>query len=74
MHPDNDWEEQYRSGEIDFKWKVSKTDETGKPLFYQMEDGPKHTFKTDFAGMKKHEERIHRGLVLFGKYYRGLWD
>jgi hypothetical protein len=73
-HPDNDWEEQYYSGNIDFKFVVSKKDESGKPLLYQMEDGPKHTFKTDYAVMKKHEDRIQRGLVLFGKYYQGLWD
>ena len=28
----------------------------------------------DFDGLKAHEERIHRGTTLFGKYYQSLWD
>lgn len=28
----------------------------------------------DSDNFKKHHERIDRGLLLFGKYYRGLWD
>lgn len=35
-------------------------------------------FWTDYVydrdGHKKHEERIDNGILLFGKYYRGLWD
>lgn len=35
-------------------------------------------FWTDYVydrdGYKKHEERIDNGILLFGKYYRGLWD
>lgn len=30
--------------------------------------------KFDKEGYNAHQERIQRGLTLFGKYYRGLWD
>lgn len=30
--------------------------------------------KIDHDGLKAHNERIKRGTILFGKYYRGLWD
>jgi hypothetical protein len=30
--------------------------------------------KLDHEGLKAHNERIQRGLVLFGKYFRTLWD
>ena len=28
----------------------------------------------DVKGYRKHDERIQRGLTLFGKYFRALWD
>lgn len=77
--PDVDWEQQYYSGEADFRWK--KTDktypnpETGKEEgTYQMMEGPDHTQKVDWEGLRKHQERIANGFRLFGKYYQGLWD
>lgn len=30
--------------------------------------------KCDHDGLKAHQARIDRGLALFGKYFRGLWD
>lgn len=30
--------------------------------------------KVDRAGLEEHERRINNGLMLFGKYYRSLWD
>jgi len=30
--------------------------------------------KVDRKGLKAHQDRIHNGLVLFGKYYQHLWD
>lgn len=78
-HLNDDWQEAYRSGEIDFKWK--KLDETylnpvtGKVEgLSQMVEGPKHTYKCDYEGMKVVEDRIKNGFRLFGKYYQGLWD
>lgn len=73
-HPDSKWEEEFHSGEIDYKFVVASKDVDGKPLTYQMEDGPKHTHKCDYDGMRKVEERIQNGFRLFGKYYQGLWD
>jgi hypothetical protein len=70
LHPDTDWMDQYCSGEHDTVWK--KCDDN--PELYEMKDGPKHTFKMDTDAIKLHDERIARGLKLFGKYYRGLWD
>lgn len=64
-----DWEEQYRSGEIDILWK--KDEKTG---LSHMSNGPNDTYKCDYEGMKVHQARIDNGLRLFGKYYNGLWD
>jgi len=72
---DDSWEDAYRSGEIDWKWKVAGTDpNTGKATLYETEDGPNHTYQCDYEGMKKVQKRISNGFRLFGKYYEGLWD
>lgn len=70
LHPDNDWESQYHSGENDLIWEPCGDDGQMHELKY----GPNHTFKIDKVGLKKHEKRIQNGLRLFGKYYRNLWD
>lgn len=75
---DNSWEDAFRSGEHDIKWipvdangnEVPK----GEHKYYQMKDGPKNTYKCDYDGIRKVEERIQNGFRLFGKYYQGLWD
>lgn len=79
LHPNNDWQEQYYSGEHDTVWeKTEKTYPnpiTGKEeATFELKRGPKDTFKIDNEGMTKHQERITNGLRLFGKYYQGLWD
>ena len=61
---DDNWEDQYYSGEVD--WVV----ESGGRL----REGPNHTYKLDVEGFNKHNDRIENGLRLFGKYYRTLWD
>lgn len=71
---DDTWENQYHTGERDLQSEVCEWDENGKPKLYRMIEGPNHTSKFDSEGHKKHNDRINRGLVLFGKYYRGLWD
>jgi len=41
------------------------------------EDGDRQFFKStpyDKEGYEKYHKRINEGLMLFGKYYRGLWD
>jgi hypothetical protein len=73
LQPDYDWEEQYRSGEMDIVWVPTKLDADGKPELYQMTDGPKNTYKCDYDGMKVHQDRIQRGTKLFGIYLQTLW-
>ena len=69
-----DWEEAYYSGETDTSFvKIKEKDEKGEEL-YEMVNGPNHTFEVDTDGMKKHEARIDNGIMLFAKYYGGLWD
>ena len=67
---DESWQEEFRSGEIDWDF-VSCEDNAN---LKRMVHGPNHTYKCDYDGMKKVEERIQKGLELFGKYYRNLWD
>ena len=71
---DDSWEEAFREGEIDWKTVPSAWDKNGKATMYSMEDGPNHTYKCDYDGMKVVQERIQNGFRLFGKYYQGLWD
>lgn len=71
---DDSWEDAFREGEIDWKTVPSAWDENGKPTMYSTEDGPNHTYKCDYDGMKVVQERIQNGFRLFGKYYQGLWD
>jgi len=79
IHPDNDWENQYHSGEIDMQFKPCdppehlQDDETKDELF-EMISGPNDTHKFDVEGYKKHDARIDNGLRLFGVYFRALWD
>ena len=65
----NDWEQQYYSGEVDFQFEKIEGQK-----FSRMVDGPNHTFKIDQEGIKKHHERIKNGRRLFAKYYDALWD
>jgi hypothetical protein len=75
---DDSWQDAYRSGEID--WISVPVDAAGNEVakgehkYFQMKDGPKNTYKCDYEGMKKVEDRIQNGFRLFGKYYQALWD
>lgn len=69
LHPDNDWEDQYRSGKSD--WKFVPCEDN--PNLSEMQYGPDHTFQLDIEGLNKHNARIDNGTRLFGKYYRCLW-
>lgn len=73
-HLDDSWEEEYRSGEMDWKSVPCEWDENGKPTMYKVKDGPKHTYKCDYDGMAVVQKRIDNGFRLFGKYYVHLWD
>jgi hypothetical protein len=72
LHPENDWEQQYYSGESDYDFVKEQSEKWGEVS--KMVEGPKHTLQIDFKGIEAHNNRINDGLVLFGKYYRGLWD
>lgn len=72
LQPEYDWEEQYRSGEIDIVWEPV-TMGTNEEQFFRMCKGPNDTYTADYDAIKKHQERINNGLRLFGKYYQGLW-
>ena len=78
LHNDYDWEAQYHKGVIDMAWKPVDKEGNEVPKedakLYQMEKGPKDTHEFDVEGYTAHSKRIDNGLVLFGKYYRGLWD
>ena len=75
---DDSWEDAFRSGEHDTLWVPVDKDKNevpkGEHKYWQMRDGPKNTYKCDYEGMRKVEERIQNGFRLFGKYYQGLWD
>ena len=73
-HLDDKWQEAYRSGEFDHKSVACEWYENGKPKMFRLEEGPKHTYKADYEGMRVVEDRIKNGFRLFGKYYQGLWD
>lgn len=65
---DEDWEDQFHSGEFDLKWEKQ---EDG---FYSSIRGPNHTHVFDAEGHKKAHARVANGFRLFGKYYQALWD
>jgi len=71
---DDSWEEAFCSGKHDMKSVPCEWDENGKPTMYTFEKGPNDTYKCDYDGMAKVNERIENGFRLFGKYYSGLWD
>jgi hypothetical protein len=68
------WQEKYSSGTMDWDSEPCEWDANGKPMMYQMKNGPKHTYKCDYDGMAAEQKRISRGFKLFGKYYENLWD
>ena len=71
---DDDWEDQYRTGKYDLQSKPVEFDDEGNPTLYTFVEGPNHTVKTDYDKIKEVQDRIDRGLLFFGKYYRSLWD
>lgn len=66
----DDWEEQYYSGNIDFKFVPDENN----PNYSKMVDGPNHSWKVDKEGLDAHNKRNDNGRMLFAKYYKGLWD
>lgn len=74
----DDWTDEFHSGEIDMLWipvdKDGNEVAKGDHKYFEMKRGPNDTYKTDTEGMKVVQDRISNGLRLFGKYYEGLWD
>ena len=64
-----DWEAQFCSGEHDVVWTALDDTE-----HMEMRFGPNHTFKIDYQGRMKYQDRVSNGFRLFGKYYENLWD
>lgn len=71
---DDNWQDQFTSGESDWSSKATEFDENGKPKLYQLVKGPNDTYKIDMKGMQAYQKRISNGFRLFGKYYENLWD
>lgn len=75
---DDSWQDEFRSGNIDHVWKpvdVHGNDVPKKDAkYFQMGEGPNHTYTCDYDGIAEVEKRIDNGFRLFGKYYRALWD
>lgn len=67
----DDWQCKYTTGNIDWI-SVPEIDANNKIVIKTIE-GPNHTFKIDDVEIKKIEDRIEKGLELFGKYYKQLW-
>ncbi len=74
----DDWEDQFHSGEIDLKWvpvdRSGNAVAKGQHDLYLMQHGPNHTHVLDEKGYRAMAERIQNGFRLFGKYYQNLWD
>ena len=70
---DDSWQDAFSSGVIDHKSVACEWDENGKPKMFRLDEGPNHTYKCDYEGMKLVEDRIQNGFRLFGKYYQNLW-
>ena len=75
---DDSWEDAFCQGKID--WISVPVDKDGNEVvkgehrYFQMKDGPNHTFQCDYEGIDKVQKRISNGFRLFGKYYEALWD
>lgn len=75
---DDEWENQFHTGvhdhvftPIDKEGNVVSKDEA---TLYRWDKGPNDTSHFDKKGYVAYNKRIQKGLELFGKYYRGLWD
>jgi hypothetical protein len=75
---DDSWEDAFRSGVMDTIWLPVDREGNAVPeedaKFFQMGEGPNHTYHCDYDGMKVVQDRIQNGFRLFGKYYQALWD
>lgn len=67
----DDWEEQFVSGKADFSWNPI---EINNSKFYELKEGPNHTYKYDRESAEEYRKKIVEGRILFAKYFNALWD
>lgn len=67
---DEDWDQQFTSGHIDYVWVDVEVD--GKKM-NKLEKGPNHTYEIDMTAREKAYARRKNGRMLFAKYYNALW-
>jgi hypothetical protein len=78
MKARDDWQDDFRTGEIDILWVP--VDKDNNPVdkkdakWFRMERGPRDTHVWDWEGMKRVQDRISNGFRLWGKYFEALWD
>lgn len=68
---DENWEDQFHSGEIDHVWV--ETEENGQKM-WELQVGPNHTHVFDHEAQTEAMNRRANGRMLFAKYYHALWD
>lgn len=80
---DNNAEKRYEWLLDELIWTFDQLANDGnEDQFYDHTESEKETdimksikkLKVDRAGLKAHNDRINNGLILFGKYFRTLWD
>jgi len=64
----DEWEAEFYSGKHEV-FTIEREDG-----MHEWVRGENDTFKVDYEGIQKVNDRIQNGLRLFGRYYRGLWD
>lgn len=72
------WEDQFHSGKIDFEFvpvddKLDTVDQKDASM-YRLEKTKQDTSVFDRDGYLQYQNRISKGFLLFGKYYSALWD
>lgn len=70
---DDDWESQFRHGELKIDWELVSGEEDDENALYKM-NTVDNGYWVDYNKIKEYNIRIDNGFRLFGKYYRNLWD
>jgi hypothetical protein len=66
---DDNWDSQFHSGNIDFKFIKEETGD-----MHRLEKGPNDTHVFDEDSYTQAMNRRNKAMLLFGKYYHSLWD
>lgn len=70
---EEDWESQFRHGELKIDWELVSGEEDDENAMYKM-NTVDNGYWVDYNKIKEYNNRIDNGFRLFGKYYRNLWD